>query len=352
MVRVPPVAADRRIILLDTTLPFRFDLGMPISASASRLEQFVRTLGLQGARDHLLWGVWRGFPLGLSLGDRSAQTDALFHLRYATHAFAPGEEPELVFAEPLPRLMDEGWAEVEIRDDLAWLTLKRLDDRLQRDEVGPALDSLVGCLQNLGIEPVATCHYCGGAEQVTVLASRGRVGQICARCIEEQIGRDTTRLGFRARSLAPLALLAPLVLLLQSGLWGGIWIGVDWVFEKLGGSIHVNSLAAGFVVLVLAGLAASPAFLFRLVGNRGNRRAALLGALCALLAVPLGEFFHVVQQFGTTSVIWPVLKHPTLIFTVLNPGDGLFGILKLVTIVAFIGIAAGWARPREIALAL
>ncbi|MBS0660550.1 MAG: hypothetical protein JSR82_20205 [Verrucomicrobia bacterium] len=325
---------------------------MPADPAVSTLDQFVRALDLKGRRDHLLWGVWRGFPLGLTLTDGSAQSDALFHLRYAEHAFARGEEPKLEFAEPLPRLMDEGWAEVEIRDDLAWLTLKRFGDRLQRDEVVPALDSLIGCLRSLGIEAVATCHYCGGAEQVTTVASKGRVGQICAKCIEEQIGPDVNRLGFRARSLAPLALLAPLVLLLQSGLWGGIWIGVDWVFEKLGGSIHIHSLAAGFVVLVLAYLAASPAFLFRLVANRGNRRAGLLGAACALLAVPLGELFHVVQQFGTYSVIGPVLKHPTLIFTVLNPGDGLFGILKLLTIAGFIGMSVSWAKPKKIELEL
>lgn len=322
------------------------------AADTTSFAHLVQTLALKGTRGELLWGVYRGFPLGLTLGDSSSQSDVLIHLRYATHEFAEGEQPELVFADPLPRLMDEGLAEVEIRDDLVWLTLKRLADRLERGEIVPALDSVIGCLEKLGIQPVATCHYCGGAEGVATLASKGRVGQICTTCVEGQIGQDVTQLGFRVRSLAPLSMLAPIVIGVQALLWAGIWSGVDWAIHKLGGSVYLNSLLAGLIVFTLAGLAACPAFLFRFVSNRGNRRAGLLGGLCALIALPLGEILHIMFLFGSVWVVGPLVTEPSLLLSILIPGDGLFGILKLMTMLGFVWFAGRWAKPREIALEL
>ncbi len=324
---------------------------MPV-APAPNLVALSESLELKGSPSGLSWGTRAGFPLGISLGDASAQSDVFIHVRYPHHGFAEGAEPELIFAEPLPRLMDEGLAEVEIRDDLAWMPLKRLGDRLERDEIVPAVDSLLGCLNTLGIHAVETCHYCDRADGVAVMASKGRVGQICTSCVEEQIGKDVSQLGFRARSLGPLSILAPIVITVQAVLWGGIWIGVDGALARMGGSISLNYYVAFLIVLGMAGLAASPAFLFRFVSNRGKRRAAVLGGLCALCAIVLGEVLHISYLVGTLWAIVPLLTQPGVLLEWLVPDDGFFSVLRFFTMVTFVWIAGRWAKPREVSLEL
>lgn len=324
---------------------------MAAPTAATPLADLVQTLGLQGSRGSFLWGSRHGFPLGITFGDESNQSDALVQLRYATHAFGEGEQPELVFAEPLPQLMNDGWAEVEIRDDLAWLTLLRLGDRLERNEVIPAIDSVIGCLNRLGIQAVETCHYCGGAEGVTLVASKGRVGQICSKCVEEQIGKDVAQLGFKARSLGPLALLAPIVVVLQALLWGGLWGGLGLLLVRWGGDFAFPVYLAALFVIGLAGVAASPAFLFRFISNRGNRRAGVLGGLGALAALPLGEVVNLCVLAGSPLAALALVHRPDLLLQ-LAFIDASFAVLKLIAIVAFIWFSAGWAKPREIALEL
>lgn len=321
--------------------------------SEERLAAFVQSADLKGTRATGLWGLRQGYPVFFSFTDGSAQSDLLIHLRYPPHEFVEGEEPELKFEAPLPALMDAGLAEVEIHDDIAWLTLKRADDRFAAQEVVPAIDAVIACLQSLGIVAVPGCHYCGGDTGVAVLVSLGRVGQICTSCVEKQIGRDLEQRDFRARALLPLALITPIVLVLQSLLWGGIWLGLDWLAAKAGGRIAIPQVVAMAAVAVLAGLAASPALLFRLVTNRGNRRAALLAAVCALAALAFGEALHAASVLGSWRYFLVLLIHPDLTLKIgFSGGDGLFVVLKLLIAVGFIVAAAAWAKSKQIVLRL
>ena len=303
-------------------------------------------LALAPGKDNTAYGRRAGFPLGLKVVDPDGKGTVLFHARFPKSAKA-FDRAQLAFDHTLHRLMQEKLAEVKVDSDIAFLSLRKAADRIEKREAVTAVDEFIAGLQRAGMNSGDDCHYCGSSQEVQTVFNGDRVGQICNACAAQQAAALMEERRFDAASVPKLLATALLVMPLLAAAWAAMWIGIDVLFTSQGGSMTLPLKIAGLVVCGLGLVAALPALLFRRVKNRGNIGAGLFGGACALLAAALGELvvstFQVSQMVGQFSPVAGILYG----LPMLLGGNGTFLLLRGIAFASFVGFAFAFTKPPK-----
>jgi hypothetical protein len=312
--------------------------------------QLVNALELEARKDGAV-GRRGGFPVGLQMVDPNGKGMVLLHTRFPKLSETPIRS-QFVFDHTLQRLVDEKLAEVSIEKDIAYLSLRKATDRIEKQEAVAAVDEFIAGLQRAGLSAGETCHYCGSTEEVQTAFNGHRVGQICGGCTRQQAIALMNERDFDHKSVSKLAVTSALVVPMIALAWAALWVGIFVLFARQGGTLNVN-VKLGVLGAIFAGIAtATPALLFRRVRNRGDVGAGLLGLVCAILAVALGELasstFQVWWTFGQVNVQAGAIVAVSLFAA----GNGMFLLLRGAALVALVSAAFRYARPPAAKLAL
>ncbi|HEX8678749.1 MAG TPA: hypothetical protein VF683_02220, partial [Chthoniobacterales bacterium] len=259
---------------------------------------------------------------------------------------------QLNFDHMLQRLMNERLAEVKLNEDIAFLSLRKAADRIEKREAVAAVDEFIAGLTRAGLSAGDACHYCGSPQEVQTVFNGDRVGQICNTCAKQQAEALLEQRRFDSKSLPKLAATMLPVLFALTGLWAALWLGVEALFVSHGGSLELPMKIAGLGA-VAAGLgAATPALLFRGVKNRGNIGAGIFGGVIALVAAALGEItVSTIQLWTALGIISPRFGVYAAMQAV-SGGNGHFLLLRGLALVSFVGFAFAFAKMPKAKLKL
>ena len=312
--------------------------------------QLLTALELE-ARKNGAVGRRGGFPLGLQIVDPNGKGMVLLHTRFPKLTETPVRS-EFVFDHTLQRLVDQKLADVSIEKDIAYLSLHKASDRIEKQEAVAAVDEFIAGLQRAGLSAGETCHYCGSTDDIQTAFNGHRVGQICGACTRQQAIALMNERDFDRKSVAKLAFTSALVVPMVALAWAGLWAGIYALLDRQGGTINVN-VKLGVLAAIFAGIGTgTPALLFRRVRNRGDVGAGVLGVVCAVLALILGELavstFQVWWTFGQLNVRAGAIVATSLFAA----GNGMFLLLRGAALVAMVGAAFRYARPPAAKLAL
>jgi hypothetical protein len=139
--------------------------------------RLVDALELEARKDGAV-GRRGGFPLGLQIVDPNGKGMVLLHTRFPKLAETPIRS-QFVFDHTLQRLFDLKLADVSIEKDIAYLSLHKASDRIEKQEAVAAVDEFIAGLQRAGLSAGAACHYCGSTDDIQTAFNGHRVGQIC-----------------------------------------------------------------------------------------------------------------------------------------------------------------------------
>jgi hypothetical protein len=268
----------------------------------------------------------------------------MLHTRFPKLAETPVRS-QFTFDHTLQRLVDEQLADVTVEKDIAYLSLRKAADRIEKREAVVAVDEFIAGLERAGVSAGEACHYCGSPDDVQTIFNGHRVGQICGGCTRQQAVALMDERRFDRRCLSKLLLTGGEVLPLMTAAWAGLWIAISWLLSSQGGSMNIPVKIGLLVALFLGVAAGTPALLFRRVRNRGDVQAGVVGAVCAVLAFGIGEIaiatFHVWRSFGVLNVrVGAAIALPLL-----TAGNGLFLLLRGAALISFVGSAFGFAKP-------
>lgn len=312
--------------------------------------QLLGDLDLEARKEGAV-GRRSGFPLGLQIVDPNGKGIVMLHTRFPKLVEAPVRS-QFAFDHTLQRLVDEKLADVTIEKDIAYLSLRKAADRIEKREAVTAVDDFIAGLERAGVRAGDACHYCESTVEVQTIFNGHRVGQICGACTRQQAVALMDERRFDRNCVSRLLLTSGAVLPAIAVAWAGLWIGIDTLLSSQGGSMSVP-VKIGVIVAFFLGLAAAtPALLYRRVRNRGDIQAGIVGAVCALLAFALGETavatFQVWKSFGVLNVkVGAAIVAPMLI-----AGNGVFLLLRGAALVGLVGSAFRFAKPPAAKLQL
>lgn len=276
----------------------------------TNFKNFLRDAGLQRQSGLGGFGLRRGYPVNFRCLGSDMLGDSLLSVRLAT---VPTTVPNH-FGHPLDDLVARGSAQVSFNGDLGHILLRSTKERFSRGEVLPSLDTFLQTLQQAGLGPQTVCGSCGATADLTVLSDGMQPGLLCARCFESQAARYQQDYGFSASALPSLVLVTATVAVGIALGWAAVAIGVDRLFEWLGGSVNTSAKLMILIALLFGVLMALPAHLFKLVRNRGTVWPVCLALGAALAGVVLGEvmraewvIWHNSHQFVLFPG-WPFLR--------------------------------------------
>lgn len=298
-------------------------------------------------------GVGRrgGFPLGIQIVQADGKGTVMLQTRFPALTEAPARTL-FAFGHLLQRLLTEKLAEVTVDKDVAFLSLRKATDRIEKQEAVVAVDEFIDGLARAGLSAGEACHYCGAAEEVQTMFNGSRVGQICAACTRQQAIALMDERRFDPKSLSKLLLVAAAVTPVMAAAWTGLWFGVDQWTASHGGSMNVSIKLALLAAFFLGMGAATPALLFRRVPHRGNIRAGIFGGVCALIATGLGEVavatLSVWQVFGVINVT----AAASIVAPMLVAGNGFFLAIRGTAFAALLIGAFTFAKPPKAKLKL
>ena len=279
------------------------------------LVDLQRSLNLQRADENQSVGVYRGYPLGLTVVPHKASTQRLpnrqvmvleapdarpwysllFQLRHPLRTEALPDKDAYAWDERPAALLDSGKAAVSVEDRIAWLRVYEAAELVENGTMLGVLDAFVDGLAAAGVQNQDDrCHYCGQnhVEQVTWIADRA--AWICPECLE----RETAEEPAAPEDPAKLVLAGAVGAIVGAVIWTGIWIIYDLVIEWFvkgspTGRVHVPHLAVGITGIIGGVLFGAPTgLLIRRVRSRAIKLAKVIGVMSIVLAAALGEIVH------------------------------------------------------------
>jgi hypothetical protein len=275
----------------------------------------------------------------------------LLQTRYPSLTEAPAEAL-FAFGHMLQRLISEKLAEVKVEKDVAFLSLRKATDRIEKREAVVAVDEFIDGLSRAGLSAGEACHYCGGAEEVQTIFNGSRVGQICAGCARQQAVALMDERRFDPKSMPKLLLVSAIATPVMAAAWAGWWYGVDLWMASQGGSMHLSIKLALIVAFFLGMCAATPALLFRRIPHRGDIRAGIFGGACALIAFAMGELalsaLAVWRLFGVINIKAAV----TIAVPMLIAGNGFWLAIRGSALAGLLISAFNFAKPAKAKLTL
>jgi hypothetical protein len=313
--------------------------------------QLLGDLALEPRGNGTAVGRRGGFPLGMQIVQADGKGTIMLQTRFPSLAEAPARAL-FAFGHMLQRLLSEKLAEVTVEKDIAFLSLRKAADRIEKHEAVLAVDEFIDGLARAGLSAGEACHYCGAAEEVQTIFNGSRVGQICAACTRQQAIALMDERRFDPKSLSKLLLVAGAVTPVMAGAWMGLWFGIELWMASRGGSMNLSVKLALLAAFFLGMSAATPAFLFRRVPHRGNIRAGILGGICGLVAFALGELalatLTIWRLFGVINIKAAV----TVAVPMLVSGNGFFLALRGTALAALLISAFTFAKPPKAKLKL
>jgi hypothetical protein len=313
--------------------------------------QLLGDLALEPRENGTAVGRRGGFPLGMQIVQADGKGTVMLQTRYPSLAEAPAQAL-FAFGHMLQRLISEKLAEVKIEKDIAFLSLRKVTDRIEKREAVVAVDEFIDGLSRAGLSAGEACHYCGAAEDVQTIFNGSRVGQICATCTRQQAVALMDERRFDPKSVSNLGLIAAAVTPVMAAAWMGLWYGVDLWMTSQGGTMHLSIKLALIVAFFLGMTIAAPALLFRRIPHRGNIRAGILGGVCGLVAFALGEValstLAIWRSFGVINVRAAVSIAVPMLFG----GNGFFLAIRGTALAGLLISAFTFAKPPKAKLKL
>ncbi|MBS0661213.1 MAG: hypothetical protein JSR82_23590 [Verrucomicrobia bacterium] len=309
----------------------------------TNFKNFLRDASLQRQGGLGGYGLRHGYPVNFRFLGADMRSDALISVRLAG---VPTAAPSS-FGPPLEELLARREAEFSVQGDQAHLLLRDGKKRFSHGEVLPSLDALLHALQASGLGPQQTCGSCRSTEELTVLSDGIHAGWICPSCLARQTQRHQHEHGFVLASLPKLLVAAAVVMVGIALDWALVGIGVDRLFEWLGGSFRTSTKLMVLLALLLGAAIALPALAFKAVARRGTLWPVLLALLAATGGVLLGEVLHAdwLHWRSTQQLVllptWPELR------ALLTGGNDFFLFLRLLLAVTVLFTAAMIARSPK-----
>lgn len=278
------------------------------------VQSLIQRTALHQANAREFYGLYRGFPLGLTLvghglpslpsqqGTRSTDPgrtqrySLLLHVRFPDRASPTSPEPSYVWGDCLQSLLEQGQARVSVEARIAWLTLYEANDLVGSEAVVNILNAFIDGLAAAGIQNAGDrCHYCGKTvvKEPTYVAER--VAWICPACFAAKIAE--------AQPSEPAAPLDGLRLLLAAGLgallgaaaWAGLWIGhervMEWISKRHPSTtIWVPDIALAILAVGAGSFVGGPSgVLVRRVAYQGHTARTVSSCGGAIAAIAMGE---------------------------------------------------------------
>jgi len=318
-----------------------------VTATNNCLE-FAESLGLEPKTGGLFVGKLRGFPVGLKFIDPAGALLLLFEIRHWLKQDFPATK-SITYEPEITQLLAEKKAEIEIEDQIAWLTIKEGSAAIQTGMVTRVLNSVLGTFLKAGfIGDSDLCHYCQKNKVESISVINGKVAQICPACLEEK--EKGVQVAAGTAEAVPILLTAPFMAVVGALMWAFFWAAETLVFEKL--NIDKVWIPGGiFIVLFVGIIVGGPiGWIIKLNRRRGHAVSVAAAILFGSLAVFVGEVFYlawlIFHEFGVLSLSAAFRVMPAYYLH----NDFMFIAFKLLTAFTAVAIAEYLARPKKAAL--
>lgn len=150
-----------------------------------------------------------------------------------------------------------------------------------------------------------------------------------------------------ARSMASIITTVVVALPALAGGWAALWLACEILVQTQGDILNysrpLSLLAAAGAGLVVA----SPALVFRHLHGIGRLTAGLVGACCALAALPLGEILLSTLRVWSALGIVNVSLGTSFALRLAISGTPFFLLLRGTALASFVAFAFAFARRRS-----
>ncbi len=262
--------------------------------AVERFATLAGKLGLTRRDQHTFYGIYRDYPVAVSMFGEGETRGLLFQFRHTQEQASLPKDDGYEWERDLEELVTSGRAAVSVEDRIAWLTLYDMQSVGQQVGVVPLLDGYLDSLSSAGITGAGKlCHYCLTNTVDSPTFDEGRVGLICRACLLDRTATRAGELEGSAAGLSASVLLAGVGAAVGGVLWAGAWIAHDWIIEVVSRGKDVIGVptTVEIVWLVVVGvLVGGPVgYVIGRVPGHGVRWAGSVGIVGGIAAVGIGE---------------------------------------------------------------